>query len=97
MEDRRKFLRRMVALGLLNSDNAPTEDVKSALPDDLHCPEKAIVDKTVVLFHDESTFQANEDQATFWCPKGTVMIKPKNKGSGIMALNFINEKMATYV
>ena len=40
--DRRKFLHRMVALGFLNSDNAPTEGAKSALPDDLHCPEKAI-------------------------------------------------------
>ena len=87
----------MVALGFLNSDNAPTEDAKSAFPDDLHCLEKAIVDKTVVLFHDESTFQENEDQATFWCAKGTVMIKSKNKGSGIMVSDFIDEKMATYV
>ena len=52
VEDRRKFLCRMVALGFLNSDNAPTEGAKSALPGNLHCPEKAIVDKTVMLFHD---------------------------------------------
>ena len=92
VEDRRKFLCQMVALGFLNSDNAPTEGAKSALPDDLHCPEKAIVDKKVILFHDESTFQANEDQTTLWGTKGTVMIKPKNKSSGIMVSDFIDEK-----
>jgi len=55
----------MVMLGFLNADNAPTVDAKLALPTDLHCPEKDVMDKTVVFFHDESTFQSNEDQSTF--------------------------------
>ena len=51
----------MVSLWFLNSDNAPTEEAKPALPGDLHCPEKVIIDKTAIFFYDESTFQANED------------------------------------
>jgi len=51
---------------------------------------------SVVLFHDESTFQANEDQPTFWGIKGTTLINPKSKGSGIMVSDFIDEKMDTF-
>ena len=54
---------------ILNQNNAPTEKAKSALPSELWCPTQALLDKTIVLFHDESTFQANEDKFTFW---GTV-------------------------
>ena len=92
VEDRQKFLRRMVGLGFLNTGNAPTEDAKLALPTDLHCPEKDVIDKTVIFFHDESTFQSNEDQSTFWGCKGTVVIKPKSKGTGIMVSDFIDER-----
>ena len=92
MESRIKFLKRMVALGFFNESNAPTETAKQSLPADLQCPPKEMLDKTVIFFHDESTFQANEDQSTFWGIKGTVVMKPKNKGSGIMVSDFIDEK-----
>ena len=39
--------------------------------------------KTVVFFHEESTFMSNEDQSTQWGMKGEKMLKPKSKGSGI--------------
>lgn len=91
VEDRQKFLRRMVALGCFNADNTPTKAAKLSLPSGLHCPEKAITDKTVIFFHDESMFQANEDQSTFWGAKGTVVIKPKNKGASIIS-DFIDER-----
>ena len=55
-----------------------------------------MLEKTVIFFHDESTFQANDDQSTFWGTKGTMVMKPKNKGSGIMVSDFIDEKMGTY-
>ena len=38
VEHRVKFLRKMVALGFLNKTNAPTEEAKNALPNDLECP-----------------------------------------------------------
>lgn len=69
----------MVALGFLNANNAPTESAKQALPADLECPPQAVIEKTVIFFHDESTLQSNEDQPIFWAAKGTVVIKPRAK------------------
>ena len=46
----------------------------------------------MVLFHDESTFQANEDQCTVWTMPWTSVMRPKSKGSGIMVSDFIEEK-----
>ena len=92
VEYRKKFLKRMVSLGFLNSSNAPTDDAKKALPTDITSPSPNVIDKTVFLFHDETTFQANEDQPTVWAPKGTKVIRPKSKGSGIMISDFICEQ-----
>jgi hypothetical protein len=91
VEYRKKFLGQMVSLGFLNSDNAPTDDAKKALPTDIISPSN-IIDKTVFLFHEETTFQANEDQPTLWAPKGTKVIRTKSKGSGIMISDFICEQ-----
>ena len=92
VEYRKTFLRRMVALGFLNEHNAPTEEAKNALPADLECPRLEVLEKTVVLFHDESTFQANDDQPTLWATKGSSVMRPKSKGSGIMVSDFISER-----
>ena len=43
------------------------------------------------FFHDESTFNSNEDQPTQWGERGQHVLKPKSKGSGIMVLDFVNE------
>ena len=51
-----------------------------------------MAEKTVVLFHDESTFQSNEDQPTLWGEKGTSVMRPKSNGSGIMVSDFIDER-----
>ena len=56
VEYRKKFLRRMVALGFLNANNVPTASAKQALSADLECPPQAVIEKTVIFFHDESTF-----------------------------------------
>ena len=88
---RTKFLRRMVSLGFLNPDNAPTDEAKNALPSDLSPPSAEVIEKTVVLFHDETTFQANEDQPTLWAEKGTSVMRPKSRGCGIMISDFISE------
>jgi len=89
VEYRTAFLRKMVSLGFVNESNTPTEKTRQSLPTDVHCPPAEILDKTVIFFHD-STFQANEDQSTFWGSKGTVLMKPK-KGAGIMVSDFIDE------
>jgi len=44
-----------------------------------------------LFFHDESTFNANEDQHYQWGVKGQHMLWPKSKGAGIMVSDFVNE------
>lgn len=92
VEYRKKFLWRLVALGFPNAANAPTAEARDALPDDIECLSQAVLDKTVVFFHDETTFQSNDDQETFWGTKRTHIMKPKSKGAGIMVSNFIDER-----
>jgi len=58
----------------------------------LDCPRPEVIKKTVVLFHDETTFQANNDQPAFWAAKDTKVMRPKSKGSGIMVSDFISER-----
>ena len=90
IETRKLFLRKMTKIGFLHFTNAPTEDAMRALPD-VDAPTNETRSKTVVLFHDESTFMANEDQPTQWGMKGEKMMKPKSKGAGIMVSDFIDE------
>lgn len=92
VEYRNIFLRRMITLGFLHPRNAPTEEAKEVLQRmDLECSRPDLLDKTVIFFHDESTFQANDDQKTFWGTKDTYVIRPKSRGSGIMVSDFIDE------
>lgn len=43
---RKKFLRRMVGLGFINNDNAPSEEARRAFPDDIDCPGSDVLDKS---------------------------------------------------
>ena len=86
------FLRRLCALGFLNKTNAPTPEAAESLPTDLESPSEEQVAKTIVIFHDESTFQANNDQMKFWGAKDMTFLQPKSKGAGIMVSNFIEEQ-----
>ena len=93
VEYRTKFLRKMIGLGFLNEANAPTAEALVALRNvNIPSPGQERIDKTVIIFHDESTFQANEDQPTLWAEKGTSVMRPKSRGSGIMVSDFIEEK-----
>ena len=47
---RKEFLRKMVGLGFLNENNAPTDKAKQSLPQDLRCPSQDVLDKTVSFF-----------------------------------------------
>ena len=89
-EDRKTFLRRMVKIGFLHFTNAPTESSQQAIPKDIDPPTIERRSKTVMFFHDESTFNANEDQNIMWGTKGQKMIKPKSRGAGIMVSDFID-------
>ena len=91
VEYRKTFLRRLCALGFLNETNAPTPECAESLPKDLESLSEERIAKTVVLFHDESTFQANDDQLKFWGTKDMIFLRPKSKGAGIMVSDFIDE------
>ena len=91
IESRKLFLRKMKKIGFLHFTNAPTEDTIKALPQDFDPPTNDRRSKTVVFFHDESTFMSNEDQSTQWGLKGEKMMKPKSKGAGIMVSDFVDE------
>lgn len=77
----------MVKIGFLHFTNAPTESSQKAIPTDVDPPTLVHRSKTVVFFHDESIFSANEDQNHMWGTKGQKI----NKGSGIMVSDFIDE------
>ena len=91
VESCKLFLCKMTKIGFLHFTNAPTEDAIKALPQDVDPPTNDRRSKTVVFFHDESTFISNEDQSTQWGLKGEQMMKPKSKGAGIMVSDFVDE------
>lgn len=63
---RKDFLKDMVIKGFLHPDQAPTPTAQQAFPSDVPLASSEMRDKLVVIFHDESTFNANDDQAFQW-------------------------------
>ena len=53
---------RQKGIGFLHLDQAPTTEAARAFPKDFSLPSTEMRSKTVVFFHDECTFQANDDQ-----------------------------------
>ena len=84
----------MIALGFLNRDNAPTPEAKLALPEDLETLRADVLSKTIVLFHNESTFQANDYERTQWGTKDDLMLVPKS-GAGIMVRFYFGRRWTT--
>ena len=82
----------MIEVGFLHPDQAPTPKVQQAFPSDVSLTSSAVRDKCVMIFHDESTFNANDNQTVQWGVKGEGMLRPKSKGSGIMVSDFIDER-----
>ena len=90
-EHRRKFLRQLVAGGFLTKDLAPSPEAKDAFPNDIEEPSLDRRNKNIFIFHDESTFNANEDEGLQWGLPENQIIRPKSRGSGIMVSDFITE------
>ena len=79
IEARKVFLKDMTATGFLHESNAPNEEMASlfskvTLPSDW--------ENTIVWFHDESTYNSNDDESTMWKDETMQIIKPKSRGSG---------------
>ena len=86
------FLNKMAEIGFLHPDHAPTPEAARAFPVSIPLPSTERRVKTIMFFHDESTFQANDDQTTMWGKKGEHMLPAKSKGSGIMVSDFVDER-----
>ena len=92
VQERKMFLERMVEVGFLHPSEAPTPEAAAAFPSSVPLALSEVREKTAVIFHDESTFQANDDQSIMWGKKGEHMLRPKSKGAGIMVSDFIDNK-----
>ena len=64
VEYRGQFVRKMIGLEFLKRENTLTLDANLALPKELETPRADVIAKTVVLFHDESTFQVSDYERT---------------------------------
>ena len=91
IEARHEFIKKMIEVGYLHPDQAPTPEAQRAFPATIPLPPMESREKTVVIFHDESTFSANDDQTVQWGVRGEGMLRPKSKGSGIMVSDFVDE------
>ena len=80
-----------MASGFLTKEHAPDDEAKDAFPDDLHSPPTERIAKNIFIFHDESTFNANNDEGLRWGTGESQVIRPKSRGSGIMVSDFITE------
>ena len=92
VQHRGKFLHFIIAGGFLSKDDAPTDEAKKAFPNDIQSPPPERQAKNVFIFHDESTFNANDDESLQWGTTESQLIKPKSRGSGIMVSDFITEQ-----
>ena len=92
VQHRQRFLRQMVSGGFLSRESAPSEEARSAFPNDLEPPPVERQHKNIFIFHDESTFNANDDESLQWGMPESQIIRPKSRGSGIMVSDFITEK-----
>lgn len=79
-------------IGFLHFTNAPTESSQKVLPMDADSPTLEHWLKTVVFFHEEHTFFANECQnVNVWCKKKNDQPKSEGAGAGITVSDFVNK------
>lgn len=62
VQHRNHFLRQLVACGFLTKELAPNDEAKAAFPTDVETPPLQRREKSII-FHDESMFNANDDES----------------------------------
>ncbi len=83
------FLEDMCQYGFIVPSNAPNEEAEELLK---HVELKNNWDNTIFWFHDESTFNANDDEVTMWNEDSMQVIKPKGRGATLIVSDFIEER-----
>ena len=69
----------------------PLPSIQSAFPSEIESPPDEVIQKSVVIFHNKSTFQVNNEENWMWGEQRQYVLKPKSRGSGIMVSDFIDE------
>ena len=83
----------LVAGGFLSTESAPGLEAHSAFPSDIDPPSpEHRGKKNLFIFHDETTFNANDDESLQWGTPENQIICRKSHGSGMMVSDFITEK-----
>lgn len=69
----------------------PPSDV-SSVSSSIHNVGNELAEKQLVtIFHDECSFQSNDDQTYMWALEDQTSIRPKNRGTWLMVSDFIDE------
>ena len=84
---RKLFLRKLDILSSTHLPPPSCEDGQTAVQKGNPAASKHLV----LIFHDESSFHANEGQSVMWAEEGRVPIRPKNQGRGLMVSDFVTE------
>ena len=87
VEYRKLYLRK---LDILSSTHMPPPSCEDALTA-VQTGNPAASKHLVLIFHDESSFHANEGQSIMSAEEGRVPIHPKNQGRGLMVSDFVTE------
>ena len=87
VEYRKMYLRKIEILESTHLPPPPCTD--GNLEENIGNP--AAQRKLVLLYHDESSFHANEGPSWQWAEEGKLTIRPKSLGRGIMVSDFISE------
>ena len=85
--NRRDFLRELKELKQSHLPPPPCSDEMAAPPP----PDAESRKRLVLIYHDESIFNASEGQLWMWAAEDMAVIRPKTKGSGIMVSDFIDQ------
>lgn len=91
MKERKEFLESMHAFEVSHLPPAQPEDVLPGAKQPVQTGNSSATKDLVTIFHDESSFQSNEDQRFMWSQPDQTSIKPKSRGSGRMVSDFIEE------
>ena len=87
VEYRKLYLRKLEILSSTHLPPPACEDGLTAI----QTGNPSAATHLVLIFHDESSFHANEGQSVMWDEEGRVPIRPKSQGRGLMVSDFVTE------
>lgn len=88
VEYRKLYLRK---LEILQSTHLPPPLCSDGLMVTHRLGVSSATKKLVLIYHDESSFHANDGQSIIWAEEGKVPIRPKTQGRGLMVSDFVTE------